>query len=85
MLTIRKIRKICTTCHGNGYIRVAHRLILEIIVKSFNVQHVHQREKQMKTVMLCMILLLLIGCSQIKFDRFDPTTATVRWIIKNGD
>tara|TARA_A100001391_G_scaffold198152_1_gene179403 strand:- start:56 stop:253 length:198 start_codon:yes stop_codon:yes gene_type:complete len=23
MLIVRKIRKICTTCHGNGYIRVA--------------------------------------------------------------
>ena len=38
----------------------------------------------MKTVMLCTSLLLLMGCNQIKFDGFDPTTATVRWIIKKN-
>ena len=31
-------------------------------------------------VLLIMFSIILSGCSH-KFDGFDPTTATVRWII----
>jgi hypothetical protein len=38
---------------------------------------------------LLMIILLtmvfLPSCTKFEFDGFDPTTATVRWIIKNND
>ena len=38
---------------------------------------------------LLMIILLtmvfLQSCTKFEFDGFDPTTATVRWIIKNND
>jgi len=27
-----------------------------------------------------LVILLLVGCSN-KFDSFDPTTSTLRWII----
>lgn len=27
-----------------------------------------------------LVILLLVGCSN-KFDGFDPTTSTLRWII----
>ena len=30
------------------------------------------------------MMVLLTACTS-KFDGFDPTTATVRWIIKNSD
>ena len=39
----------------------------------------------MKVIMI-IIFLLFSGCSKtFDFDGFDPTTATVRWIIKNKD
>jgi len=31
-----------------------------------------------------LILILLSGCS-VKFDSFDSTTSTLRWIIINSD
>ena len=27
--------------------------------------------------------VFLSNCTKLKFDGFDPTTATVRWIIQN--
>ena len=30
------------------------------------------------------MMVLLTACTS-KFDGFDPTTATVRWLIKNSD
>ena len=32
-----------------------------------------------------LMMVLLTACTKYKFDGFDPTTATVRWIIKNND
>jgi hypothetical protein len=34
----------------------------------------------MKIVKIGIICLLLSGCS-VKFDSFDPTTTTLRWIL----
>jgi len=34
----------------------------------------------MKIVKIVIICLLLSGCSA-KFDSFDPTTTTLRWIL----
>ena len=28
--------------------------------------------------------VFLSNCTKLKFDGFDPTTATVRWIIQNS-
>ena len=36
------------------------------------------------TIILLMTVLLT-NCTKFDFDGFDPTTATVRWIIKNKD
>jgi hypothetical protein len=30
---------------------------------------------------LLTMMVVLSGCSRTKFDGFDPTTSTVRWII----
>ena len=35
----------------------------------------------MKVIMI-IIFLLFSGCSKVEFDGFDPTTTTVKWIIK---
>ena len=37
------------------------------------------------TIILLMTVLLTNCTSRFEFDGFDPTTATVRWIIKNKD
>ena len=37
----------------------------------------------MKVIMIIIIFLLFSGCSKtFDFDGFDPTTTTVKWIIK---
>ena len=80
---------ICDTCHGNGYIRVAKidgdpAVDLEIEAKSISVGTVIQRENFMKR--LLMILLMtgpLTGCTKIKFDGYDPSTALVKWVFTN--
>jgi len=35
----------------------------------------------MKKIILIISILLLSNCSKYKFDSFDPTTSTLRWII----
>jgi len=37
----------------------------------------------MKKTILILTILLLNSCSNYKFDGFDPTTTTLRWIISN--
>ena len=32
-------------------------------------------------IILIISILLLSNCSKYKFDNFDPTTSTLRWII----
>ena len=32
-----------------------------------------------------LMMVLLTACTKFDIDGFDPTTATVRWIIKNKD
>jgi hypothetical protein len=35
----------------------------------------------MKKILLIISILFLTNCSSAKFDSFDPTTTTLRWII----
>ena len=37
----------------------------------------------MKKTILILTILLLSSCSNYKFDGFNPTTTTLRWIISN--
>jgi len=37
---------------------------------------------QTKLMALLLILTVFTGCSKYNLDGFDPTTATVRWIVK---
>ena len=40
----------------------------------------------MKQLMLILLMMVpLTNCSKFDFDGFDPTTTTVKWIIKNKD
>ena len=40
----------------------------------------------MKRLMIILsMMVVLTACTKLEFDGFDPTTATVRWIIKNKD
>ena len=34
-----------------------------------------------KMIIMLLMMVLLTACTKYKFDGFDPTTATVRWII----
>ena len=38
-----------------------------------------------KLLIILSMTVLLTNCTKFDFDGFDPTTATVRWIIKNND
>ena len=37
----------------------------------------------MKKIILIINILLLSSCSSAKFDSFNPTTSTLKWIITN--
>ena len=37
-----------------------------------------------KLLIILSMTALLTHCTKIEFDGFDPTTATVRWIIKQN-
>ena len=36
----------------------------------------------MGKIFLIITFLLIVNCSKVEFDGFDPTTSTVKWIIK---
>jgi hypothetical protein len=38
-----------------------------------------------KLLIILSMTVLLTNCTKFDFDGFDPTTATVRWVIKNND
>ena len=64
---------------------VTQRWILETRVKYINVGIVTRRENFMRQLMMILsMMVLLTNCTKLKFDGFDPTTATVRWIIQNS-
>ena len=59
--------------------------ILEIEAKFTNVGTAIQRENIMKrSVMVLSMMVILTACTKLEFDGFDPTTATVRWFIKQN-
>jgi hypothetical protein len=33
--------------------------------------------------MILLIAVVLTNCTKLDFDGFDPTTTTLRWIMKN--
>ena len=33
-------------------------------------------------IMILLIAVVLTNCTKLEFDGFDPTTATVRWLMK---
>ena len=40
---------------------------------------------QVKLIILLLILMAFTHCSKYDFDGFDPTTTTVRWLMKGGN
>jgi len=39
--------------------------------------------KQLKIIILLMMVLILTNCTKLEFDGFDPTTSTLKWMIQN--
>ena len=37
-----------------------------------------------RSLIILSMMVLLTNCTKFEFDGFDPTTATVRWIIKKN-
>ena len=35
-------------------------------------------------ILVGLMMVVLTACTKLEFDGFDPTTATVKWIIQNG-
>tara|TARA_Y100000816_G_scaffold284084_1_gene261771 strand:- start:16 stop:282 length:267 start_codon:yes stop_codon:yes gene_type:complete len=59
--------------------------ILEIEAKFINVGTAIRRENIMKQLaMVLSMMVILTACTKLEFDGFDPTTATVRWFIKQN-
>ena len=38
-----------------------------------------------RLILVGLMMVILTACTKIEFDGFDPTTTTVRWIIKNKE
>ena len=38
-----------------------------------------------RLLIILSMTVLLTNCTKFEFDGFDPTTTTVKWIIKNKD
>ena len=36
-----------------------------------------------QTMMVLLMMVFLTNCTKFDFDGFDPTTTTLRWIMKN--
>ena len=37
-----------------------------------------------RSVIILSMMVILTACTKLDFDGFDPTTATVRWVIKQN-
>ena len=48
-------------------------------------KHTNKVKKILVSVIAVIIFLLLISCSKIEFDNFDPTTSTLKYIITKED
>ena len=57
------------------------RIIDKEIKKQQQLDKSFMKAKKMKKIILIISILLLSNCSKYKFDSFDPTTSTLRWII----
>ena len=43
------------------------------------------REDTMIRLLIVIAFVFTTGCAKLDFDGFDPTTATLRWIIKSSN
>ena len=37
-----------------------------------------------QSVIILLMMVFLTACTKLEFDGFDPTTATMRWFIKQN-
>mgnify|MGYP003116717533 FL=1 len=44
-------------------------------------KHTNKVKKILVAIVAIIVFLLLISCSKIEFNNFDPTTSTLRYII----
>ena len=68
---------------GLQKLMVTRHETLEIEAKSTNVGTAIRRENFMRRlIMILSMMVLLTNCTKLDFDGFDPTTTTVRWLMK---
>ena len=53
-------------------------------MKCINVGIAIRRENIMKRSLMVLSMMVILTACTSKFDGYDPTTATVRWIIKQN-
>ena len=73
-----------TGMSGLQKLMVTRVWILEIEAKFTNVGTAIRRENIMKRSLMVLSMMVILTACTSKFDGFDPTTATFRWIIKQN-
>ena len=48
-------------------------------------KHTNKVKKILISILAVILFLLLISCSKIEFNNFDPTTSTLKYIITKED
>ena len=48
-------------------------------------KHTNKVKKILVAIVAIIVFLLLISCSKIEFNNFDPTTSTLKYIITKED
>ena len=48
-------------------------------------KHTNKVKKILVFIVAIIVFLLLISCSKIEFNNFDPTTSTLKYIITKED
>ena len=48
-------------------------------------KHTNKVKKILVSIVAIIVFLLLISCSKIEFNNFDPTTSTLKYIITKED
>ena len=81
-------KKNKVSAHGAQVMATYGYLIKRLVILQkllLSAQCAIQREKSMKLIAMIIVVLTMTSCSKtFEFDGFDPTTATVKWIMKGG-
>ena len=82
---------ICPTCNGNGFVSNVNMEDGENTYTNVGTvtrkENIMLRRKIILLVTLTMMtmMIFLSACGRYQYEGFDPTTATLRWLITNGE